>query len=254
MKHVVIVEDEPQAAQRLEKLLLAARPGVLVDARLESVEQGVEYFRSARKPDLIFMDIQLADGLSFEIFSQVEITSPVIFTTAFNEYALRAFKVNSIDYLLKPLDPEELERALRKYEALTGTVNSTDQMMASIRQAMEQMTRRYKERFVVKVGEHLRTVEVQEILYFVSLEKTTFAVTADGRRHILDSTLDQLEEMLSPEHFFRISRKYIVSMASITDMVSYVNSRLKLVLRHSDDDDVVVARERVQDFRNWLDR
>ncbi len=180
--------------------------------------------------------------------------SPVIFTTAYNEYALKAFKVNSIDYILKPLDKDELKAAFRKYENLTSQASSPAKMMESIGIAMQMLNRKYKERFVVKVGEHLRSIEVSEIHFFYSLEKTTFAHTTDGRKHILDFTLDQLEAILDPDKYFRINRKYIVSVASIRDMVSHTNSRLKLLLKASDDDDIIVARERVQEFKDWLDK
>jgi DNA-binding LytR/AlgR family response regulator len=214
----------------------------------------VKWITDNPSPDLVFMDIQLADGLSFEIFEKVEIKVPVIFTTAYNEYALKAFKVNSIDYILKPLDKDEVAAAFKKYENLTGQAPSRDKVIESIGAAMQMLTKRYKERFVLKVGEHLRSVEVNDILYFNSLEKTTFAVANDGRKHILDFTLDQLEALLDPSRFFRINRKYIVSVDSIRDMISHTNSRLKLLLKSSDDDDIIVARERVQEFKDWLDK
>jgi DNA-binding LytR/AlgR family response regulator len=254
MMHVLIIEDEPQAAQRLASLLEALRPGVRLLAQLDTVKRAVEWIGNNPPADLIFMDIQLADGLSFEIFEQTEVRSPIIFTTAYNEYALKAFKVNSIDYILKPVDKDELAAAFHKYEQLVRTPADAGKMMESISYAMQMLTRKYKERFVIRVGEHLRSVEVSEILFFFSLEKTTFAQARDGRKHILDFTLDQLEELLDPNRFFRINRKYIVSVDAIHDMISHVNSRLKLVLKTSDDDDVIVARERVQEFKNWLDR
>jgi len=144
--------------------------------------------------------------------------------------------------------------ALKKYSSLTGKLPVQDKMMESIGLAMQMLTKKYKERFVIKVGEHLKSIEVGEILFFFSLEKTTFAQTADGRKHILDFTLDQLDGLLDPDRFFRINRKYMVSVHAIKDMITYTNSRLKLILKTSDDDDVIVARERVQDFKNWLDR
>jgi DNA-binding LytR/AlgR family response regulator len=250
---ILIVEDEVEAAARLATLLKELQPGVDIVASLDSVSNTVKWIGANAKPDIIFMDIQLADGLSFEIFEKVEVTSPVIFTTAYNEYALKAFKVNSIDYILKPLDKDELQAAFRKYENLVSNTSSPARMMESIGVAMQMLTKKYKERFVVKVGEHLRSIEISEILYFYSLEKTTFAQTTDGRKHILDFTLDQLEAILDPLKYFRINRKYIVSVQSIRDMISHTNSRLKLMLKSSDDDDIIVARERVQEFKDWLD-
>lgn len=258
--NILIIEDEPEAAARLSTLLREIRPGVNILGSLDSVRSAVKWVNTNASPDLYFMDIQLADGLSFEIFEQVEITAPVIFTTAYNEYALKAFKVNSIDYILKPLDKAEVKAAFRKYENLTGFSAgegqqlSRDRMMESIGTAMQMLTKKYKERFVVKVGEHLKSIEIVEILHFYSLEKTTFAQTADGRKHILDYTLDQLEGLLDPAKFFRINRKYIISVGSIRDMISHTNSRLKLLLKANDDDDVIVARERVQEFKDWLDK
>lgn len=251
--NILIVEDEPAAASRLSKILKDLRPNVKIVGSIDSVKGAVKWLGENPSPELIFMDIQLADGLSFEIFDKVEIKVPVIFTTAYNEYALKAFKVNSIDYILKPLDKDEVAAAFKKYENLTGQSQSPNKMIESIGAAMQMLTRRYKERFVIKVGEHLRSVEVSDVLYFYSLEKTSFAVTSDGRKHVLDFTLDQLAELVDPTKFFRINRKYVVSVASIKDMISHTNSRLKLLLKSSDDDDVIVARERVQEFKDWLD-
>jgi DNA-binding LytR/AlgR family response regulator len=251
---VLIIEDEPLAAERLASLVKGLHPDVQIHAILDSIKRSVEWISKNPSVDLIFMDIQLADGLSFEIFDKVEVTAPVIFTTAYNEYALKAFKVNSIDYILKPVDKDELALAFKKYQSLTRQQTPPDKMMESISYAMQMLTKKYKERFVIKVGEHLKYVEVGEILFFFSLEKTTFAQTKDGRKHILDFTLDQLDGLVDPARYFRINRKYIVSVDSIQDMISYTNSRLKLVLKTSDDSDVIVARERVQEFKEWLDR
>jgi DNA-binding LytR/AlgR family response regulator len=253
--NILILEDEPQAADRLATLIQQVRPAWRVEVKLDSVKRAVDWFRTNPQPALVFMDIQLADGLSFEVFEQVPVTSPVIFTTAYNEYALKAFKVNSIDYLLKPVDKDELASALKKFDQLVGSsAVSQGKMMESIENAVRMLTRKYKERFVLKVGEHLKSVEVKDILFFYSLEKATFAQTGDGRKHILDFTLDQLENLLNPEQFFRINRKYIISADAIQDMISHTNSRLKLIMKSSDDDDVIVARERVQEFKEWLDR
>jgi DNA-binding LytR/AlgR family response regulator len=250
---VLIIEDEPQAAQRIEKLVKVIVPSALILGKLDSVKNSVNWLKTNPSPDLILMDIQLADGISFSIFDQCTVKSPVIFTTAYDEYALKAFKVNSIDYILKPVDEDELRAALNKFQTLT-TGNQPDKMLESIGYAMQMLTKKYKERFIIKVGEHLKAIETEEILFFFSLEKTTFAQTKDGRKHILDFTLDQLENLLNPENYFRINRKYIISSKSIQDMISYTNSRLKLTIKTSDDNDVIVARERMQEFKDWLDR
>jgi DNA-binding LytR/AlgR family response regulator len=250
---VLIIEDEPLAAERLGNLVRELHAEIQLVATLDSVQRSVVWL-SQNTVDLIFMDVQLADGLSFEIFEKIEIKTPVIFTTAYNEYALKAFKVNSIDYILKPIDKEELTAAYKKYQTLTQQPVAPAKMLESIGYAMQMLTKKYKERFVIKVGEHLKSLEVKEILFFFSLEKTTFAQTKDGRKHILDFTLDQLDGLLDPTHYFKINRKYIVSMFSIQDMISHTNSRIRLVLKTSDDADVIVARERVQEFKEWLDR
>ncbi|MBY0436147.1 MAG: LytTR family DNA-binding domain-containing protein [Cyclobacteriaceae bacterium] len=251
--NILIVEDEPQAAERITTLTTKLMRDATIVSRLDSVRQSVAWLKSNPPPDLILMDIQLADGLSFEIFDHVSVTSSVIFTTAYNEYALKAFKVNSIDYILKPVDEQELHQAFRKWEGLRAAPSS-QKMMESISYAMQMLTKKYKERFVIKVGEHLKSVEVLDILFFFSQEKATFAQTNDQRKHILDFTMDQLEGLLDPKRFFRINRKYLVGVDAIQDMISYTNSRLRLVLKNCDDNDVIVARERVQEFKDWLDR
>ncbi len=177
---ILIIEDEPHAAERLTSLIKSIQPDWQIIGNLDSVKRSVAWFSGANLCDLIFMDIQLADGLSFEIFDKVTVTTPIIFTTAYNEYALKAFKVNSIDYLLKPVDKDELIAALKKYETLTQRNTAPDKLMESISNAMQMLAKRYKERFVIKVGEHLRSVEVSDILFLFSMEKTTFAQTTDG--------------------------------------------------------------------------
>lgn len=249
--NILIIEDEPQAAQRVEKLIEAIIPNVKIVAILDSVKSAVQWFTSNPSPDLAIMDIQLADGISFKIFEQCNVKCSVIFTTAYEEYALKAFKVNSIDYILKPVDGDELKAAVQKYQSLNA---APEKMLESIGYAVQMLTKKYKERFVIKVGEHLKSFEANDILFFFSLEKTTFGQTADGRKHILDFTIDQLEGLLDPTKFFRINRKYLVNVKSIQDMISHSNSRLKLVLKTCDDPDVIVARERVQEFKDWLDR
>jgi len=251
--NVLIIEDEPQAAKRLETLMKELEPGVRVLDKIDSVTKSVEWISNNPAPDLILMDIQLADGISFTIFEQCEVKSPVIFTTAYDAYALKAFKVNSIDYILKPVDKDELGKALVKFRGIVKNVPETRILLDNIGQAVQMLTKRYKSRFMIKVGEHLKTVDSQNILYFFSQDKTTFCQTTDSRNLILDYTLDQLEEMMDPSRFFRINRKYLVGSASITDIINYTNSRLKLKLKGVQDDDCIVARERVQAFKEWLD-
>ncbi|HEY3387781.1 MAG TPA: LytTR family DNA-binding domain-containing protein [Saprospiraceae bacterium] len=251
--NVLIIEDEPQAAQRLETLVKSLEPAASVMNKLDSIKRSVEWL-SKNKPDLIFMDIQLADGLSFEIFEKCTVKSPVIFTTAYDAYALKAFKVNSIDYILKPVDKDELNAALTKFKTLIQKEPETKLLLDNIGQAVQMLTKRYKTRFMIKVGEHIRTVEVDTILYFYSQDKTTFCVTSDGRNFILDFTMEQLEEMTDPSRFFRINRKYHIASNAIQDIITYTNNRLRLVIKNSTDTDIIVARERVQEFKDWLDR
>lgn len=252
---VLIIEDEMHAARRLESLIREVIPDVAVAGTADSVKSSVKWLNNHSAPDLIFMDIQLGDGLSFEIFEMIDIQSPVIFTTAYDEYALKAFKVNSIDYILKPVDKAELQTAIAKFDRLTyKQPGSAQKITESISKVVELLSRKYKERFVVKVGEHLRTIEVKDVDYFFSADKVTFCHTQDGRNHIIDFTLDQLEGMVDPTRFFRINRKYLVGAGAIKDIVNYTNSRLKLVLPGAKPEDCVVARERVQEFRQWLDR
>ncbi|HYG21120.1 MAG TPA: LytTR family DNA-binding domain-containing protein [Ohtaekwangia sp.] len=250
---VLIIEDEPQAAQRLETLVASIVPGVVIQGKIDSVRKSVAWIKSNPKPDVIFMDIQLADGVSFEIFEQCEILSPVIFTTAYDAYALKAFKVNSIDYILKPVDKPALAAALDKFRKLTEH-SATRNMLENIDMAVQMLTRKHKTRFVIKVGERLRAIEVSGILYFYSQDKATFCVTPDSRQFILDYTLEQVAEMVDPVRFFRINRKFLVASDAIQDIIHYTNSRLRLVLKGSAENDIIVARERVQDFRDWLDR
>lgn len=252
--NILIIEDEPLAVQRLESLIGMILPHATIVGRIDSVKKSVQWLTHNAAPDLILMDIQLADGLSFQIFEQCTVTSPVIFTTAYDAYALKAFKVNSIDYILKPVDKAEFANALRKLEGLKNTRPSPEALLQNLGQVMDALTKKYKERFVLKVGEHLKTIDVKTILYFFSQDKTTFCHTGDVRNHILDYTLEQLETLVNPNEYFRVNRKYLVRSDSIQDIISYSNSRLKLVLRNSKDTDIIVARERVQEFRQWLDR
>ena len=202
---------------------------------------------------MAFFDIQLSDGVSFEIFEKTWVYCPVIFTTAFNEYAVRAFKVNSIDYLLKPIDEDELKRAIDKFKQTHLAKNDMIQP-AILDKFLHLLTNNYKQRFVIKVGEHIRSVPVENILYFYSMEKATFLNTMDDHNYIIDFSLEQVENIVDPEFFFRINRKYIITMDSILDIITYSNSRLKIELKHSDNQDVIVAREKVKQFKKWLDR
>lgn len=251
---VLIIEDERPAAKRLTKMVQKFRPKFEILETLDSVEGAVEWLETYKKPDLIFMDIQLADGLSFEIFGQTEVTSPIIFTTAYDEYALQAFKVNSLDYLLKPIDPEELEKALMQYDQYQQN-NSPAVDNSAITQLLQTLTQKeYKERFLVKIGQQLTYLKVSDIAYFYSEDGLIFACQHNGKRHNLDYTLDQLSAILNPADFFRINRKIITHLPSIKKIHTYFNSRLKLELAPATDMETIVSRDRVGDFKRWLDK
>jgi len=251
---IVIVEDEKPAANRLAKLLQDHSSDFEIVAKLDSVKKSVEWFGSNSEIDLVFMDIQLADGLSFEVFEHVEITAPVIFTTAYDEYALKAFKVNSVDYLLKPVDIDDISKALNKLDNIRKNNSEPSQTVEQIANAMQMLTSKYKNRFLVKTGEHIKSIAVDDIIYFFSRDKASFCQTSDHKNYLLDYSLEQIENMLNPERFFRINRKYIITLESIKDIISYSNSRLKIVFTQPVDEDVVVSRDRVADFKQWLDR
>ena len=252
---VVIVEDEKMAADRLASLLHKHNPEIEVLAHIESVKKGIQWFRDQAPPDLVFMDIQLADGLSFEIFEVVEVKAPIIFTTAYDEYALKAFKVNSIDYLLKPIDEDDLEAAFKKLSALRKADHQTPQVQSGqIEELVRMLSQPYKSRFIIKVGEHIKSVVVKDIVCFFSREKATFFTTREPRNYLIDYSLEQVEKMLDPQSFFRVSRKYIIALEAIQDIISYSNSRLKVILQQPADDEIIVSRERVGDFKRWLDR
>jgi DNA-binding LytR/AlgR family response regulator len=253
---VLIIEDEKLAAERLKHLLEKEFDASILGSAA-SIKSAVKWISENPVPELIFMDIQLADGLSFEIFEQVEVPAPVIFTTAFDEYALKAFKVNSIDYLLKPVDRENLHRAIEKYKRLVGSHTSHAEKNAGYISQLEQFlktsSRKYKNRFVVKIGEHLQFIPIENIDCFYSMEKATFIYRDDKRNLPVDFTMDKLEELLDPEKFFRVSRKFIIRLDSIKDVISYSNSRLKILLKNSEPEEIIVARERVGEFKGWME-
>jgi two-component system, LytTR family, response regulator len=250
---ILIVEDEKLSAHRLQGMLKALLPDADIVKITDSIDATISYLNQDPSIDLGLFDIQLADGLSFEIFENIPVSFPVIFTTAFNEYAIRAFKVNSIDYLLKPIDEKELRYAIEQFQAAN---NSRPTILSDpkIARALKMLTREYKSRFVVKVGEHLRVIPVDEIALFYSMEKAIYIKTNDERNYPIDFSLDELEDLLNPENYFRISRKHIVSLAAITDIVAYTGSRLKIKLRIPSEEDLLVSRDRAAEFKQWLGR
>jgi two-component system, LytTR family, response regulator len=248
---ILIVEDEKLSAQRLQGMLKALVPDANIVKITDSIDATISYLNQDPSIDLGLFDIQLADGLSFEIFENIPISFPVIFTTAFNEYAIRAFKVNSIDYLLKPIDEKELRYAIEQFQAANNP-RPTILSDPKIARALKMLTKEYKSRFVVKVGEHLRVIPVDEIALFYSMEKAIYIKTTDERNYPIDFSLDELEELLNPENYFRISRKHLVSLAAITDIVAYTGSRLKIKLQVPTEEDLLVSRDRATEFKGWL--
>ncbi|MEM8510309.1 MAG: LytTR family DNA-binding domain-containing protein [Bacteroidota bacterium] len=248
----IIIEDEKPAARRLGRML--EEFDVQVSTMLHSVEESIAWFQDHEHPDLIFLDIQLSDGLSFEIFDVIHVKSAIIFTTAYDEYALQAFKLNSIDYLLKPIDDEELEKAVRKYKEFQPERENISVDFEDIKKLLiNPVEREYKKRFTAKVGQHLKIINADEVECFYSENKGTYAATTDGRNYLLDTTLEQLEGELAPQTFFRVSRKYYVNVNHINDIISYTNSRLQIKMNHYKDQSIIVSRERVKDFKLWLE-
>jgi DNA-binding LytR/AlgR family response regulator len=246
----LIIEDEKVAAERLSGLIKKYDPTIDIKGIVQSVKNAVQWLNTHQAPDLIFMDIQLADGLSFEIFEQTIVKTPVIFTTAFDEYALKAFKVNSIDYLLKPVDLNELKNAIEKFKKNNLPIKIPVQVFDNI---LHSLTKNYKNKFVIKVGEHIKVFSTEDIQCFYSIVKNTFLQNNSGRDYAISYSLDQLEDLLDPSRFFRINRKFIVSSLAISDIVSYSNSRLLVRLNSNDSNDLIVSREKVQDFKKWLE-
>lgn len=244
----VIVEDEKPAARRLQRMLEKLDVQVLVI--LHTVEEAVQWFSSNPSPELIFLDIQLSDGLSFGIFEAVDIKSPIIFTTAYDEYALQAFKLNSIDYLLKPIDDEELEAAVKKFRSRKALEHELPDLQ--LLKSLLNLPTEYRKRFTIPVGQHLKIINVEEVCCFYSENKGTYLFTCEGRNYLLDGSLDKLEPELDPAMFFRVNRKFIIQLKSIKDILVYSNQRLEVKLNDFNGEQIIVSRERVRDFKEWL--
>ena len=246
---VVIIEDEKPSARRLQRML--EKTGVTVMAVLHTVEESISWFRENEHPQVIFLDIQLSDGLSFEIFNKVETKSAFVITTAYDKYALRAFKLNSVDYLLKPIDESELIQAIEKYQyhRYPEKINIKD-----LQQLLNgnEKNKNYKTRFSIKVGQHLKFFTTNEIESFFSENKGTYLHTSSNRSYLTETTLENLENELDPEIFFRVNRKFIVNLDAIQDIINYSNNRLKIKLKNYNEKEIIVSRERVKDFKTWI--
>jgi DNA-binding LytR/AlgR family response regulator len=251
--NVLIVENEIPAADRIVKLLKTIDKTIAILGIVESVEEAINRLQVKPEPDLILMDIQLDDGLCFEIFETINVDTPVIFTTAYDEYTLKAFKINSVDYLLKPVDEELLKLALEKFKR--HYYIDRDPFKRDFRQLISEFRNQYKSRFLIKIGEKYRSITVGEISHFHISERNVFLCDHQGKDYGVDYSLEQLQSNLDPRKFFRINRECIVSIDSISLMYSYSSSRLQLTLKDHDKSDLfIVSRDKVADFKKWIDR
>jgi DNA-binding LytR/AlgR family response regulator len=250
--NILIVENEMPAADKIVRLLKKLDKSVNVTGIIETVEGTINYLQDESPPDLILMDIQLDDGLCFEIFENINVETPVIFTTAYDEYTLRAFKVNSVDYLLKPVDESSLAAALKKYKKLYADKSS---FKTDFRQIMNEFRNQYKSRFLIKISDKFKSVQVKEISHFHICEKNVFLRDLNGTDYGIDYSLEQLQSIVDPRKFFRINRDCIVNIDAVILMHSYSSSRLQLALKNTEKSDLfVVSREKVSDFKKWVDR
>ncbi|HEX5625012.1 MAG TPA: LytTR family DNA-binding domain-containing protein [Saprospiraceae bacterium] len=254
---IFIVEDEELAVRKLQKTLQAIDPALQVVGTADSIACSVEWLEKNPAPDLILMDIELADGQSFQIFNLTEVKSPVIFTTSYDEYALKAFKVNSVDYLLKPIQKEELAAAISKFHTMkqrfSGGKDEDNRILSLVRELQQNLHQKdYRKRFLVKHMQKLVSVEVDRIAYFYSDDRLSFFKTTDDKKYIIDYTIDDIEQMVDPDRYFRINRAFLVSVNGIDQIHDYFGNRLKLLLKPAIDKEVLVSREKVSDFKVWM--
>lgn len=251
---VLIIEDEAPAFRRLQRILEEILPKVEILEVIDSVEDSVKWLRNHRQPDLIFMDIQLADGLSFDIFSEIKVQAPVIFTTAYDEYTLKAFKVNSIDYLLKPINKELLKDSIDKFHSLKEAFSNGPQIdFHEILKTIQPGQKRFKSRFLIKVRDQLISLEAKKIAYFYTKNGLVFARTKQNKKYLVDYTLDELEDCLDPQHFYRLNRQHLSSFDAIAASYQWDKGKLKVELIPATDDLVLISREKAGDFKKWLD-
>jgi two-component system LytT family response regulator len=249
---ILIVEDEAAAARRLAKMVSELLPEALIVDQLESVTATVAWFKTHGQPDLMLMDIHLADGSCFEVFKQAEITCPVIFITAYDQYAIQAFKVNSIDYLLKPVKKEELEFSFEKLKKIQPTAAVPD-FKSMIEQLLEK-PKAYQQRFAVKFGQYIKSVEIKQIAMFYAEDKIVFLITVDGQRYPIDISLDKISDQLDPADFFRINRSAVISFHAIKQMFTHFKGRIKIETKTAFDKDLLVSADRLAQFKVWINR
>ncbi len=248
---VIIIEDELRSAERLRKMLIKLEADIEIDAILDSLVSAREWFRDNSPPDLAFLDIQLGDGTSFELLHELKSDFPVIFTTAFDQYAIKAFKYKSVDYLLKPVVEDELVQAIEKYQA-SGNLPSKP-LVQDLVSTHRLITGDFKKRFLIKIGEQYKPVTIDEVAYFYSRDNQTYLMTLPGKYYPIDQSLEQIENSLNPLEFFRVSRKMLIGLNAIAEVHTYFNSRLLIKLQPSTDLECLVSRERVSDFKSWMD-
>jgi DNA-binding LytR/AlgR family response regulator len=247
---VLIVEDEQLASQKLVRILEKIDNNIEILEIIESVEDTTNWLFNNPPPDLIFLDIQLEDGICFEIFENYTINTPVIFTTAYDDYALKAFKVNSVDYLLKPIAPDDLKIAIEKFREVHQKIDYT-----KIESIINQLKPKTKERFLIKIGEHYRSVPTQSINFIYIKERCNFVNVETGKNLAIDYSLDKIEQLIDSKMFFRVNRNFIINFSAIHDIIAYSSSRLKIIpVNWTERDEILVSRERVTDFKNWMDR
>lgn len=248
---IIIIEDEKPAYNRIAKLIKELIPDADIIAHLDSVKESVEWFGNNSLPDVVFLDIHLADGSCFDLLKVVDVSCPIIYTTAYDQYAMDAFKTTGIDYLLKPVKKEDLQNALQKLTVIKSFLKQQD-MAAVTQPTLKTAPKEYKKRFVVRFGEHIKTLQVEEVAYFFSENKATFARTTEGRTLPMDNNLDALEQMLNPHDFFRLNRQYLISLKAIDDMKTYSKARVIVTLKPAVKEQPVVSSERSAEFKHWL--
>ena len=251
---VLIIEDEAPAFRRLEKVLMEIDPSIEILEVLDSIEDSVKWIRNHDAPDLAFLDIQISDGISFQIFDEIKVTFPVIFTTAFDEYMLRAFKVNSIDYLLKPIKKEDLEGAINKYKDLIGDKSAPSDDLSELLKRISLTEVQYKSRFLVKQGEKLIAIRVEDVVCFQSRNGIVHIITKNEKSFITDFTLDELSGQLDPKNFYRANRQFILNADYITTVHKHFKGKLLVEVPHFKGDQILVSTEKATAFKNWLDQ
>jgi two-component system, LytTR family, response regulator LytT len=252
--NILILEDEKLASEKLEKTLLEVEPGATIVAKLQTVAAATDWLRTHAHPDLIISDIRLLDGLCFEIFEQVKVEKPVIFTTAYDQYAIKAFEVNSVDYLLKPVQQEKLKASLHKLKALSARPAPAAIDYQEVLKLLRAAPSEYKSRFMVRLGQKIIALAADKIAYFFSENKLTYIVAKDGKRYPMDQPLEELMDVLDPRIFFRINRQFIITFDSIAEIHPYFKGRIKLLLNPKTEEEVVISSERTPEFKKWIDQ